>query len=81
MNITSSEWALLLFGGWIAATVSGAAGAITIVQQNDPDHYIPIATIPTAEGTHMSFFITIGSSKRVADYSICTALIASSGSP
>lgn len=26
MNITLLEWALLLIGGWIAATVSGASG-------------------------------------------------------
>ena len=37
--------------------VSGGAGAITVLQQKDPDHYETLATIPTAAGARTSLFV------------------------
>jgi DNA-binding beta-propeller fold protein YncE len=37
--------------------VSGGAGSLSVLQQNDPDHYETIATIPTAPGARTSLFV------------------------
>ncbi len=35
---------------------SGGEGVISVVQQQDPDHYVEIAKIPTVKGARTSFF-------------------------
>jgi DNA-binding beta-propeller fold protein YncE len=37
--------------------VSGGAGAVSVIEQKDPDHYEPLATIPTASGARTSLWI------------------------
>jgi YVTN family beta-propeller protein len=36
---------------------SGGAGSISVVQQDDRDHYRVVGTVPTAEGARTSFFV------------------------
>lgn len=36
--------------------ISGGAGAISVIEQQDADHYHSVATIPTASGARTSFF-------------------------
>jgi DNA-binding beta-propeller fold protein YncE len=37
--------------------ISGGAGSISVVQQDDADHYRLVGTVPTAEGARTSFFV------------------------
>jgi hypothetical protein len=37
--------------------VSGGAGAVTVVEQSDPDTYHAVAQVKTAPGARTSFFI------------------------
>lgn len=37
--------------------ISGGEGFIDVFEQRDPDHYAPIARIPTAPGARTSFFV------------------------
>jgi DNA-binding beta-propeller fold protein YncE len=37
--------------------VSGGAGSISVVKQDDADHYRLVATVPTTEGSRTSFYI------------------------
>lgn len=37
--------------------VSGGAGAVSVLQQKDPDHYEKLATVPTAPGARTSLFV------------------------
>ena len=37
--------------------ISGGGGAVTVLQQKDPDHYTALATISTAEGARTSLFV------------------------
>lgn len=36
--------------------VTGGEGAVDVIEQSDPDHYRPVARIPTAPGARTSFF-------------------------
>ena len=38
--------------------ISGGEGFIDVFEQRDPDHYAPIARIPTAPGARTSFFVS-----------------------
>ena len=37
--------------------VSGGAGAVTVLEQKDPDHYELLASVPTAPGARTSLFV------------------------
>jgi hypothetical protein len=37
--------------------VSGGAGAVSVIRQEDADHYRPTATAPTTDGARTSFFV------------------------
>ncbi len=37
--------------------IAGGAGALSIVAQEDADHYTPVATLPTAAGARTALFV------------------------
>jgi hypothetical protein len=37
--------------------IAGGAGALSIVAQEDADHYTPVATLPTAAGTRTALWV------------------------